>query len=60
MYWLLAMNGIGSPSISAQYRGRSISCEAFDIQVRRVEIDPAMTLFDLHAAHLNVEGLAGN
>jgi hypothetical protein len=25
--------------ISAQYRGRSVSCEAFDIQVRRVEVD---------------------
>jgi hypothetical protein len=25
--------------ISAQYRGRAISCKAFDIQVRRVEVD---------------------
>jgi hypothetical protein len=30
--------------ISAQYRGRSVSCEAFDIQVRRVEVDKVVGL----------------
>jgi hypothetical protein len=30
--------------ISASYRARSISCEAFDIQVRRLEVDKVVGL----------------